>query len=409
MASQQIMIVGGGIAGLTTALALRQRGIDAHVHEAAPILRAAGAGIVLSPNAMRVLDALGLGTELRDLGWALERGELHDARAGRLSRMDLRQIAERHGAPSLAIHRATLAALLASRIPTRAIHHGRALGALRRVDTDGTLELTWSDGTRERARTVIGADGLHSPVRRYVAPEARVRYSGQVSYRGLAALAERDTPHGVSMEIWDAGRRFGYVRLGPHDVYWYATLDEADGPATHAGTDHGHVTARFADLAAPVPALLATTPADGVLRLPMHDLVPPARWHRDGAVLIGDAAHATTPNLGQGGAQAIEDAWVLANELARLPKSPAQAFAAYQRIRERKARLIVRRSRTIGTLAHLRHPLLRAARNALLRLTPASATARQLDAVFALAFTPSPPAPTGGVMPTTGATPVALT
>jgi 2-polyprenyl-6-methoxyphenol hydroxylase-like FAD-dependent oxidoreductase len=136
---------------------------------------------------------------------------------------------------------------------------------------------------------------------------------------------------------------------------------------------------------APVPELIAATDPERVIRTDMYDLPSLPSWHRGRVVLLGDAAHATTPNLGQGGAQAIEDAYVLAEQLAAHPR-PEDAFAAYRRIREPRARLVVDTSRRLGRLVHLTNPLARALRNAAIRLTPAGVARRQMEALYTLSY-----------------------
>jgi 2-polyprenyl-6-methoxyphenol hydroxylase-like FAD-dependent oxidoreductase len=140
-----------------------------------------------------------------------------------------------------------------------------------------------------------------------------------------------------------------------------------------------------ASFPAPVPELVAATDVERMLRTDMYDLAALPAWGRGRVVLLGDAAHATTPNLGQGGAQAIEDAYVLAEQLAANAR-PEDAFAAYQRIREPKARMVVDTSRRLGRIVHLGNPLARGLRNAALRLTPAVVARKQMEALYSLDY-----------------------
>ncbi|MEW5928205.1 MAG: FAD-dependent monooxygenase [Gemmatimonadota bacterium] len=382
--SERVVIVGGGIGGLVLAIALRQRGIEAPVYEAAPELRAAGAGIWVPPNAMQVLARLGLAEAVAAGGARLERAELRDFRAGLLQSADVGESARRFGWPTVAIHRGRLQRVLLDHLGADAVQVGREC---REAVTSGDAAVVrFADGGEVEAGVVVGADGAHSRVREAVAPGARLRYSGQSSYRAVAPFRLPDGFAGVGWEVWGPGRRFGFSAVAEGEVYWYATLDAPAGErdASPAETRR-RLDAMAAPFPAPVPELVAATDAERMLRTDMYDLPAIPSWHRGGVVLLGDAAHATTPNLGQGGAQAIEDAWVLADRLATHAR-PEDAFATYQGIRERKARMVVDTSRRLGGIVHFSNPLARGLRNAALRLTPASLARKQVEALYTLNY-----------------------
>jgi 2-polyprenyl-6-methoxyphenol hydroxylase-like FAD-dependent oxidoreductase len=345
---------------------------------------------------MLIMARLGLAGEVRALGREVETGEVRDLNGRLLTVMDARDAERVYGAPMIAMTRGSLGALLAAHVPPERLRLGARSLSLHDRPAGRGLSIRFDQSHGVDAQLVIGADGANSVMRGYVAPDARLHYSGQVSYRGVAPIARRVALPPVSREIWGPGQRFGFVRVSEDDLYWFCTLDE---PFTASDLQDEHRHARlqrlFARFPGPVPAILAESDPESTLRLPMHDLTPPARWHRGPVVLMGDAAHATTPNLGQGGAQAIEDAWVLADRLAkavaRAPSAPlveiAQtAFSEYERIRARKARMVVRTSRRLGEMAHWRNPLARALRNALFTRAPKRVMQRQLDALFRLPY-----------------------
>jgi 2-polyprenyl-6-methoxyphenol hydroxylase-like FAD-dependent oxidoreductase len=381
---ERVVIVGGGIGGLTLAIALRRRGIAAPVFEAAPELRAVGAGISLQPNALQVLDRLGVAERVVAEGGDLARAELRDIRAGVLLAADMREAARRFGWGTLAIHRGRLQQALLASLPAGSVRLGReCLGV---VPGDGCARVRFADGGEVEADVVVAADGAHSRVREAVAPGARLRYSGQSSYRAVLPFALPPGLEEVAWEVWGPGCRFGFSGIGHGEVYWYATLDAPPGGRdASAAETRRRLDAMAAPFPAPVPELIAATDPERVIRTDMYDLPPLPAWHRGRVVLLGDAAHATTPNLGQGGAQAIEDAYVLAEQLASHPH-PEDAFAAYQRIREPRARMVVDRSRQLGRVVHLRGPLARALRNAAMRLTPAGVARRQMEALYTLSY-----------------------
>jgi len=379
----EVVIVGGGIGGLAAAIALRQRGFAPRLYEAAPELREVGAGIWVPPNAMQVLARLGLADAVTREGDPVRRVELRDARAGVLQRADLSHAEREYGHPTVAIHRGRLQRVLADAAGRDAVHTGAQCTG---VEQNGDrLIVHFADGSETRADVVIGADGVRSAVRESIFPGVALRYSGQTAYRGVVAYPLPPELDGTGWEVWSAGARVGFGAIGHGEVYWYLTQDAPAGESDPPGTLRAKLDALAAPFPAPIPALLAATDAARVIRTDLGDFAPIPRWHRGRVVLLGDAAHATTPNLGQGGAQAVEDAWVLADRLAADP-SPQAAFAAYERIRMPKARLVVNTSWRFGKMVHLSNPIARGARNLLLRLAPASLARRQTDALYRLNY-----------------------
>lgn len=308
--------------------------------------------------------------------------EMHDARDGLLKRVELAAAAP-DGSTIVAIRRARLQELLVARLPAPSLHAGRRC---RRLTASGDVAaLSFESGSDVSADVVIGADGLHSVVRAHVQPRVSLRYSGQSAYRGVARTTLDQPDVRTAREVWGPGFRFGYGAVAPDEVYWFATIDAPAGERSDAGRMREGLMRRTVGYAAPVPALVEATDESNIIRTDLYDFVPFRGWHRGNVVLVGDAAHATTPNLGQGGAQAIEDAWVLAAELGR-GDGVAAAFARYEEIRWAKARTVVERSRLFGHLVHLKNPFARAARNVLVRRTPASATLKQMRSLFTLNF-----------------------
>lgn len=383
---EDIVIIGGGIGGMTAAIALRQRGLAATVYEAAAELRPVGAGILVPPNAMQVYGRLGVADAVQQAGFVPRAAEILDARDGLLQRSDSVGLAGSYGFPTVAIHRARLHGVLAAALGPAAIRLGKACTAI--VDEPGGALVRFADGDAVRARVVIGADGLRSVVRQHLFPDAALRYSGQSSYRAVVPFALPEEIADVGWEVWGAGCRFGFSSVAPGEVYWYATVDAAPGTERDRRPYKERLAELFADFPAPIAALIAATPETSMLNTDIYDLRPLARWHRGRVVLLGDAAHATTPNLGQGGAQAVEDAAVLAECLAT-HREPEEAFASYERRRRAKASMVVARSWSIGKLAHVRNPVARAARNVVMRSIPPAMVARQFDTIFRLDDAPA--------------------
>jgi 2-polyprenyl-6-methoxyphenol hydroxylase-like FAD-dependent oxidoreductase len=382
----KILVIGGGIGGLTTTIALRQRGFDAHVYEAAPELAPVGKGIWVPTNAMLVLDRLGLGDRVAARGIPLQRIELHDRWNGLLQAADMQRIRQQFGRTTVSIHRAALQEALAAAIPAESIHLGKRCV---RVHQDGQRVVAhFADGSEATGDILIGADGIRSAVRSAVAPDAALRHAGQTCYLGIAHLRLPPALARTVREVWGGALRFGFSAVEPERVYWFAPMTAAAGAADPLGSTGTVVDAlaeRYADFLDPIPGIIRHTPEDEVLRVDLHDLQPLKRWWQGRIALVGDAAHAMTPNLGQGGAQAIEDAYVIADSLAQAP-TPQEAFAAYARVRRARAQRIARTAWWFGKLAHLEAGWARALRNWALLATPARIQRRQLTDLYSLRY-----------------------
>ena len=309
------IIVGGGIGGLATAVALDQRGWQVEVLERAPAFTEAGAGLSLWPNALRALDRLGLGDTVRGRAVPTGQAGIRDAAGRWLSRSDTAELERRFG-PTALVHRADLLADLRAAVPGESLRSGITVRAVR---PDGTVR---HSGGESQADLVVGADGLRSVVRSSVWPDAPApRYVGYTSWR----LITPPVPVGESCESWGRGERFGYARLPDGRVYCYAA---ANAPEGETGDGLAGLRRRFGGWHDPIPALLAAADPDAVLHHDLYELPPLAVYASGRVALVGDAAHAMTPDLGQGACQALEDAVVLARTLAS-----GQGLDAYNRER----------------------------------------------------------------------------
>jgi 2-polyprenyl-6-methoxyphenol hydroxylase-like FAD-dependent oxidoreductase len=375
------IIIGGGIAGLTAAIALRQRGLAVQVYEAAPQILPVGAGIWMAPNAMQVFDRLGLAQRINGGGVPLQAIEIVDGQMRPLLRTDQGRIRQQFGFSTTAIRRATLQQLLLEELGPAHVQLGKVCTALAE-DADG-LTLTFADGSAQRASFVVGADGLRSPIREHLFPGVRPGGTGHLVWRGMSAVQLAPHYKRAIREAWAGGLRFGFSEIADGVVDWFAAV-----PGSFGG-ERANLLARlqatFRDFAYPVPAILAAADEPAIIKNEVLDIDPLPRWHRGRICLIGDAAHATTPYMGQGGCQAVEDAYALALCLAQKPDDPAAAFAAMQRLRQAKAHRIVRTSRLMGHVGYLGGTL-GALRNMAMRATPMWVAEQQFHSVYKLGF-----------------------
>lgn len=397
MGVRHAVVAGGGIGGLAAGAALSRRGWRVTVCERAPVLAGIGAGIVLAPNALRALDSIGLGPEV-SVGEPLAGPlGLRTPDGAWLSRTGA--TASRYGLPARAVHRGFLIDVLAAALPPGALRLGVSVSGV--DDAGGAVVVRTSAGDLS-ADVVVAADGLRSVLRRQLFPgHSGPRHAGETGWR--AVLSGVGLPALPAAETWGGGERFGIVPLVDGRVYVYATA--VTGPGTRLADHSAELSRRFGAWHDPIPALLERLERRrpdpvGILHHDLYELAPSLPRFNSGRVaLLGDAAHAMTPNLGQGGCQAIEDAVVLAHLLAGGPDVPA-ALAAYTEARHGRTTRISRHSRRMGDLARLSHPLAVFVRNLAVRATPSAVTRRGLDTL--LGWQPPPgPAPHSSAAPAT--------
>lgn len=361
-----IAIAGAGIGGLTLACALARQGRPFRIFEAAEELRPAGAGIALADNAFRALAHLDLADAVRACGQPLEEAAILEP-SGRT--IAVFRTAEVVPGATVAMSRSALQQALLAALGSRVETARRVSGYDAR---DHRVRVEFADGETCLADLLVGADGLHSAVRRAMRGDEPVRYSGSTSWRAITDF-DVDDP-GRFTETWGVRRRFGIVPLSGRSVYWFAVAGAAAGGSDAPGIA-ADLRARFAGWHAPIDAVLASTPADRIVRTDIADRRPIRTWTDGRVVLLGDAAHPMTPNMGMGGCQAIEDAVVLADALAREAGVP-QALARYAAARVRRANSFVNRSYRLGQIAHARSAPLRWLRNRALGAVPARLVAR---------------------------------
>ena len=378
------IIIGGGIAGLAAARGLQLTDWDLSLYEQAPAYKAAGAGIVLSPNALKALEALGLYEAVEEAGHPVEFVTVRTEKGIILSNTWLKSTGIGFGKQgSLTLHRAELHSALLSQLPSLPIQMGKKCKNIRQ-DQAGT-EVEFEDGELASADILLGCDGIHSAVRKSIFPGTEKRYSGYTCWRGVASARPKSHPASLVTETWGRGRRFGIVPLSNNRVYWFACLNapKANDPEMEKMSlqDLKEVFKNFQD---PVEEILDHTPEQFIFRNDIMDLKPIPSFTKGRVVLPGDAGHAPTPNMGQGGCQALEDAAVLAALLQQYDYKTA--FSEYNRLRIPRTHKIVNQSWTMGKVAQWENPLAVAFRNALFRSIPASVNERQLKSLFSAEF-----------------------
>ncbi|MDB5313302.1 MAG: Zeaxanthin epoxidase [Gemmataceae bacterium] len=339
------VVIGGGIGGLAVGLALKQTGWDVSVFERAPALCEVGAGLTLWTNAVKVLRKLGTGEAVAARSHPIRQSELRSWRGKLLTQTDLGLLGDRLGAPSVGIHRADLQSLLAEALGRDHLQLAAECVGFSQDATGATAR--FADGRQERGDVLVAADGIKSAVRKQLLGDEPLRYAGYTAWRGVGLIDRPEVPLGVTVLAMGRGSQTGMLPIGGGRTYWFATANVPAGQTDPPGGHRAALLSRFKDWYAPIPAVIEATPEEAILRNDIHDRPPVKTWGDERVTLLGDAAHPTTPNMGQGACQAIESALVLAKCLAGATDLPA-ALRVYEQARYERTALITNRSWTLG-------------------------------------------------------------
>lgn len=375
------IVIGAGIGGLCAAIGLRRRGWQVTVLERAPAFGEVGAGLTLMANGLRGLDALGVGDAVRAAGRADAPGGTRTSSGRWISRIDADAMTRLLGTAALGIHRATLHEILRAALPAATIVTGAQVTSLGPQDggddpTGGEVVFQQAGKTVTRqAALVVAADGIDSAVRAQLWPDhPGPVHSGSTAWLGVTGPWAGERAAAIS---WGPGAEFGTVPLGDGRVYWFAAVNAPAG--WRVDDEMAAVRARFGGWHDPVPGLLDATDPAAVIRTDLRHLATALPSYVHGNVaLLGDAAHAMTPNLGQGANQAIEDAVVLA-AVCGPGDDVRAALAEYDRQRRPRSQQVARAAAQIGRIGQqLTNPLAVGLRNTVMRLTPSRAALRSM-------------------------------
>lgn len=367
---QTISIVGGGIGGLTAAIALNRKGFRCDVYERSALFSEVGAAISVWPNALRVFQQLGFLNQV-----LAKAGVIKDAFIKTKAGKTLSHTQPNYELPAVCMHRADLLAVLLKQLPPEHLHTGHELARFE-PPTAGPVRLKFTNGEERVSELLIGADGIHSTIRQRILGDGAPLFRGYNIWRGIAKL---DLTQGYASESWGQGKRVGIVPIRDGVFGWWATANEGLGESDEPEGTLAKLNRLFRDWHAPIPQLFDHS--GRIIKTSLLDRMPVGGWHQGKAVLLGDAAHPTTPNLGQGACMAIEGAYLLAECLSTYGLSE-MALSRYEASHFARTQDVTQTSLRLGQMGQWQHPLATRLRDLAVSLQPRQASARMMDNYF---------------------------
>jgi len=360
-------VVGAGVGGLTTAIALRLRGFDVEVFDAAPRSRASGGGLGIASNATKVLSALGVDLSQARIGRVCAQFHLRTASGKLIRELPITSIADELGSPIVNLRRGDLTALLRSSLADTPIHYGAEV--IRYDRTGNGVSILCADGRTHTGQVLVGADGIRSVIRaQTVGPEPINEY-GYVCWIATVPFEHPRLPPGGAVHYWGRGQRFGLIDIGEGHAYWWGTKNVPNHDARQWPGTREAILRCFDGWANEVREVIARTSEAGIVSVPAQDRSFIESWGDGPVTLVGDAAHPMLTSLSQGAGSAIEDGYVLSYYLAT-EGDAVRGLRRYEQARRDRVRWLVSASRRLSRVEQLENPLAAGLRNLAIRLAP---------------------------------------
>ncbi len=351
MENLQAVVIGAGMGGLTASIALRQAGFRVRVFDRVRELSPAGAGVSLWSNGVKVLNRLGLGAELRAIGGQMSEMGYRSKGGAPLCQFSLEPLVRAVGERPYPVTRTELQRMLLGALAPESVQlDSRCVGV---EPEDAAVTALFADGRRATADLVVAADGTHSILREHVLGQPTERRpSGYVNFNGLVAASPRLTPRAAWITFVGDHKRAALMPVAGERFYFFFDVPMLAGAPPWPGGIRVELAHHFSGWAEPVQALIAELDPARTQRIEIHDHAPLPRLVRGRVALLGDAGHSTAPDLGQGGCQAMEDAWVLANVLTTNNLGVEDALLRYEAARRARTTEIIERARKRSDVTH---------------------------------------------------------
>jgi FAD-dependent urate hydroxylase len=352
----RVIVIGAGIGGLCAGVALKRIGHDVRVYEQVRDIRPVGAAISVWSNGIKCLNYLGLERHIAEIGGQLDGMAYVDGMSGDImTEFSLRPLIEKVGQRPYPVSRTELQSMLMREFGMEDVRLGMKL--VRLDDNGEQVSATFADGSSDIGALLIGADGAHSLVRGYIlgqAPERR--YAGYVNWNGLVEIDEGLAPRDRWTMFVGDGKRVSLMPIGGNRFYFFFDVPLPDGLSNERDSYRSLLSRYFNGWAQPVQRLIERLDPATTNRVEIHDIDPFMNWARGRVALLGDSAHNTTPDIGQGGCMAMEDAVVLAMSLQTNTLGVEDALLRYQNRRNERARDLVLRARKRCDVTHAKDP-----------------------------------------------------
>jgi len=354
------IIIGAGIGGMCTAIALKRCGIDSEVYEAVKEIKPVGAAISIWPNGVKCLNYLGMKDALRAIGGPMHYMAYKDYQSAEtLTQFSLDALVQDSGERPYPVARSELQAMLLNTWGFDNVQFGKRVSRVEQ-QSDGVTAF-FEDGSEAQGDLLIACDGTHSVVRESVLGYATERrYAGYVNWNGLVEIDESLAPANQWTTFVGEGKRVSLMPIAGNRFYFFFDVPLPKGLAEDRISLRDDLSRYFAGWAAPVQQLIAQLNPETTNRVEIHDIEPFAQLVKGRVALLGDAAHSTTPDIGQGGCAAMEDAVVLAMTLHSNSLGIEDALLRYQHKRADRVKDLVLKARKRCDVTHAKDPALTA-------------------------------------------------
>ncbi|HLO50169.1 MAG TPA: FAD-dependent urate hydroxylase HpxO [Kamptonema sp.] len=354
MHSLKIVIIGAGIGGLTAGIALRQAGYEVEIYDRVKELRPAGAGISLWSNGVKVLNRLGLGEKMAAIGGIMNKMQYRSLTGELLNDIDLQPLIEEVGQRPYPVARADLQKMLLEAYEGEVKLNSKCIGV---EESENSVTAIFENGHRATGDLVIAADGIHSTLRKYVlGEEIHPQYGGYINWNGLVEASENLAPKNTWVVYVGEHKRASLMPVAGNKLYFFFDVPLPKGTPSKPENYRAELAEHFQGWAQPVQTLIERIDPMKTSRPEINDVGPLDRFVRGRVALLGDSVHATCPDLGQGGCQAMEDGLVLTQYLLTTNLGVEYALKRYEAERKERANAVVVKARKRAEMIHGKEP-----------------------------------------------------